>query len=452
MKNKIKKIKSKLPRGSVLVFTLIILFIILASAIGISSVSVLERKGAHSSDVSVQSFQIANSGAEIILKKLKCKRETDKLSSIFSNCNISNGVVSGSIGSGKNYAITFYKTDGLPATCSDQLGDMDKIKSVGSYSGTTRAIEVAFAVQDSWKEKAPMPTARDYLGAAALNGKIYAIGGQDADGKNSGKNEVYDPANNSWKTLADMPTPRYLLKVEAVNEKLYAFGGFDSNDSKITEEYDPSTDKWTSKSDMNDTRFLFASAVIDNYIYAIGGQGSVFNGKVERYDPSKDKWENVDSMPVFKSRHSAAVANGKIYAITGDPSVLEYDPVLDSWSQKQNFPDSFGMYNIPGSGCLLVDGAAAAVKDKIYHIGGSVCWSIPDNFEYDPVSDKWYRRTWMLLDDGKYLARHGLVAVTVNDKIYVMGGAKRELGSPYLVFNINQEYNPAADCRREPST
>lgn len=139
----IKKLKSKLSaKGSVLVFTLIILFIILAAAIGISSVSVLERKGAHSTDVSVQSFQIANSGAERILKKI-----ADNSSGTLNDLGTcAGGKLTGSISSGKNYEITFYTSDGLPITdCGITASNVDKIKSVGSYANTARAIEVAVA-------------------------------------------------------------------------------------------------------------------------------------------------------------------------------------------------------------------------------------------------------------------------------------------------------------------
>lgn len=141
----IKKLKSKLSaKGSVLVFTLIVLFIILAVAIGISSVSVLERKGARSTDVSVQSFQIANSGAEIILKKIDANK-SGTFAAI--GCTAANGgKISGDISSGKNYEITFYTSDGLPITnCATVVSDVDKIKSVGSYANTARAIEVAVA-------------------------------------------------------------------------------------------------------------------------------------------------------------------------------------------------------------------------------------------------------------------------------------------------------------------
>jgi Kelch motif len=39
-------------------------------------------------------------------------------------------------------------------------------------------------------------------GVAALNGKVYAIGGRTPAGDTVATNEVYDPVNNTWTALA----------------------------------------------------------------------------------------------------------------------------------------------------------------------------------------------------------------------------------------------------------
>ena len=49
------------------------------------------------------------------------------------------------------------------------------------------------APQDgSWRTLAPMPTARQEVAVAALQGKVYVIGGYDATGTPSDLVEVYD--------------------------------------------------------------------------------------------------------------------------------------------------------------------------------------------------------------------------------------------------------------------
>ncbi len=77
----------------------------------------------------------------------------------------------------------------------------------------------AFAVNEAydpatntWTTKAPMPTPRGALSAAAVNGIIYAIGGYKPNQELT-VNEAYDPATNTWTTKAPMPTPRAGLTV-----------------------------------------------------------------------------------------------------------------------------------------------------------------------------------------------------------------------------------------------
>ena len=49
-----------------------------------------------------------------------------------------------------------------------------------------------------------------------------------------------------WTKLTDMPTARNAHAVATVNGKIYAVGGEQLN-SKVLEEYDPITDNWTTK-------------------------------------------------------------------------------------------------------------------------------------------------------------------------------------------------------------
>jgi len=103
---------------------------------------------------------------------------------------------------------------------------------------------VSLAAEDTWTRKADMPTARWFHSTSAVNGKIYAIGG-DATGSRTlatSNMEEYDPATDTWTEKADMPTARGFLSACAVNGKIYAIGGrtYPQEDIVSTvEEYDP---------------------------------------------------------------------------------------------------------------------------------------------------------------------------------------------------------------------
>src|SRR5437667_9345946 len=71
----------------------------------------------------------------------------------------------------------------------------------------------------------PMKSPRGSVGVAALNGKIYAIGGRGVDTVTVATHEVYDPATNKWSDLAPLPKARDHLAVIAVDGRIHAIGG-----------------------------------------------------------------------------------------------------------------------------------------------------------------------------------------------------------------------------------
>ena len=71
-----------------------------------------------------------------------------------------------------------------------------------------------------------MPTARNHLSSAVVDGKLYAIGGRTSGPSgNLNANEAYDPSTNTWSTKAPMPTARGGLASVAINGNIYSFGG-----------------------------------------------------------------------------------------------------------------------------------------------------------------------------------------------------------------------------------
>ena len=109
-------------------------------------------------------------------------------------------------------------------------------------------------VTNTWaKKSAKMPTPRVMLAVSVLNGKIYTIGGGNKNvNLNSNVNpnpygvstvEEYDPIKDVWTKKADMPTKRCGLSTAAVNGKIYAIGGTDTipigKGFSTVEEYTP---------------------------------------------------------------------------------------------------------------------------------------------------------------------------------------------------------------------
>jgi N-acetylneuraminic acid mutarotase len=105
----------------------------------------------------------------------------------------------------------------------------------------------------SWVSAAPMlpGRARNHLGSAVLDGKIYAIGGQHGHDEGlveSAQTDVYDPATDTWTPLADMPLAKgHIAAATFVFQgRIFALAGEISNGVYTAEDaaYDPVTNTW----------------------------------------------------------------------------------------------------------------------------------------------------------------------------------------------------------------
>lgn len=221
---------------------------------------------------------------------------------------------------------------------------------VGVHSGPAAWIPINNAfeydpVADSWKELAPMPTRRGAGVAAAVDGKIYVIGGATIapDAKEQflnfktpqnvvGTVEEYDPKTNTWRARASMPTPRNHCAVAAVNGKIYVIGGRIGaayislgTDISLVETYDPVRDSWTAvlPARMPTARSALAYGVYNGHILIAGGELQDTNlyetfRAFEAYDPATDTWQILPPLPVPRHGVAGGVIGNKFYAVSGD--------------------------------------------------------------------------------------------------------------------------------------
>jgi len=295
---------------------------------------------------------------------------------------------------------------------------------------------VGTAAEGPWTPIRNMPTARMYVSASVVNGKIYAIGGGPRAQSSVAAVEEYDPATKLWTTRSPMKTPRFGLTTSVVNGKIYAIGGAQGGPPglRTVEEYDPVTDTWTTKSSMPTARFSLSSSVVNGKIYVIGGGVPTGSRAVEEYNPATDKWTRKASIQVGSYGISTSAVNGKVYAFGGTvafptvtPRVEEYDPVTDTWTRKADMPTA---RSYP---------ATAVLDGKIYVMGGAA--NHPDNPPvptvevYDPESD-----TWTTIDDMP-IARTVFSTSALDGKIYVIGGSTA--GFPWSpALAMVEEYDP----------
>lgn len=297
----------------------------------------------------------------------------------------------------------------------------------------------------AWFTAAPMPTKRTEVAVAALDGKIYVVGGFEKPSLSNVMSasitssvEVYDPVADRWTSAAPLPVGLHHVGIGVAGGRLYIIGGYARSGINIWSPvatvyaYDPVADRWTERAPMPTARGALAVAEHGGKLYAIGGFDRKANvAQVEVYDPTLDQWTARAPLPTPRDHLAAAMVDGKIYAIGGrvngdygrNLAVVEmYDPAVDRWTRVADLPTA-------RSGIT-----ASVLNGMIYVFGGEgLSGTFRQNEAYDPRRNSWRPMAPMPT------ARHGLGSAAVEDRIYVIGGGPTPGGS---FSNVNEVFVP----------
>ncbi|HEY5957094.1 MAG TPA: kelch repeat-containing protein, partial [Polyangiaceae bacterium] len=117
----------------------------------------------------------------------------------------------------------------------------------------------------------PPPTERNLFAVEQIGGKLYVLGGLDADGDYVNTLEAYDPTTDSWSTRSSWPHPGFAF-VEKVGELLCAIGGYKNLDEPIRRDvdcYDPATDVWQAGAPVPEAYSSFYPVVQGGKVYLL---------------------------------------------------------------------------------------------------------------------------------------------------------------------------------------
>lgn len=245
-------------------------------------------------------------------------------------------------------------------------------------TGTILArVEAYDPANDTWRDIPDLPVAMHHANAAVADGKIIVAGfltgmGFVADGRCF----AYDPIANEWTDREPMPvgTERGASGVAAIDERVYVIGGLrDGGAVADVSDYDVLANTWTPLEALPAARDHLGSAAIDGILYAVGGRNGTVGGHVAEllaFDPAgAGTWVSRAPMPTSRGGISAAALGGRLYVFGGegnpdDPrgvfdAAEAWEPATDAWTE-------LAPMTTPRHGT-----GAAAVNDRIWVPGGA---------------------------------------------------------------------------------
>ena len=181
---------------------------------------------------------------------------------------------------------------GIPRAAHAAAAVDGKLYIVGGYTvallGHTPPVSIYDPATNMWTVGAPMPISRDHLGAAAVGNIVYAFGGDLATHSNSADDvEGYDTVTGIWSLEGTLPTVRGSMSAVSLGDRIWVMGGQDASRTyDDVDEYTPATGEWRKMEPLLMPRHGFGSAYWDGHVYVVEGApepGASETGSIEAY-------------------------------------------------------------------------------------------------------------------------------------------------------------------------
>jgi N-acetylneuraminic acid mutarotase len=343
----------------------------------------------------------------------------------------------------------------------------------------------------SWSQLADLPNPRNHLGGIALNGKIYAIGGQHDTFESTGNQtqvDVYDPGSDTWSQAASLPLGNGHISASTfvADGRIMVIGGtLNGGSNGLASDdvllYDPPSNVWLKLRSLPDVRktpvagFInsqivvatgggmaggptnttwvatltntwetgpwmwnsigeVSGGIIGNWLYLVGESSPAtlaYNLSTDTQSPP----ETLAQRPFPGNHHTAEVINGKLYLFgglgSGQGKVQIFDPAANQWSLGADMPFAAG------------SSSSALIGGQVYVASGIVGFSTTNRLaRYTPATNSWTELATMPQ------GRNHAAATTDGSKLYLFGGRGAGSGDGNTVangFDTVQIYDPATN-------
>ncbi|KAK1843387.1 kelch repeat-containing protein [Colletotrichum chrysophilum] len=320
-----------------------------------------------------------------------------------------------------------------------------------------------------WVNLASIPSARQEHGTTAIGNASIAILGGIVPTSNGTETtdlfQLYDIASDTWRTASPAPYKVNHPNIAAVDDKVYLLGGLVVGPttpgltmnwvaSKSSYVYDVATDVWSELPPMPNGTEKGSSVVgvYDDLIILAGGMTVLMTGyqdavnSVIAFNTTSNSWQRLPmaaaELPESRQHSSGAVIGDTFYVVGGRRygQLNHRDTVfsLDLSNMTSGWQTSLG--HMPTARGGLNGGA---VGGKFYAFGGegnvdSVTGVFNQTEVYDVETQQWAE-----LQPTK-TPRHGTQAAAVGDRVYIPGGGLQQDGKQVTINGTTTTQNPVS--------
>ncbi|KAK4875627.1 hypothetical protein RN001_012049 [Aquatica leii] len=230
------------------------------------------------------------------------------------------------------------------------FGGIDPHNSYGVARNTGKDILKYLPDNNVWEYVGDLPAPRHHHSVTFLKGRVYLCGGADPrDDDFKGKSVVvdtvwsFDPVKRVWFNEGNLNTARKNFGLVASNYTVYAIGGQDRQGRTLAsvEKFVPEVGTWEFVAPLQTPRMGIACTKYRNYIWVAGGMsGSRHNplsDTVECYDTKKNQWTEITGLKFPRCFSRMFSMSDKLYLLGGAGKIQDQDkttssvPDIDIW-------------------------------------------------------------------------------------------------------------------------
>lgn len=277
-----------------------------------------------------------------------------------------------------------------------------------------------------WEQRIPLSTPRSRLALVYLQDRLYAIGGEDANGRAIANVDAYDLQVNEWR--ASRPLPEALANLAAVvfHDRIYVAGGT-HKDSANSEQmvvsdqffvYDPKTAQWQEQGRLPSPLAGAELVADETALYLLGGwDGGAMHDEIWRFIPSAAEattvpnWALVGRLRTPIAFFGATIVDDELFVVGGHDGQHELS-TAEAYSVTTSEWRDLPPLAAPRSGLrLLYDGSA------LFVLGGGGPYPIDTHERFDLVNNLWSNFPSPLTGEWRNLG-----AVVHEGRIHLIGG------------------------------